>query len=842
MFARKFVRMLMLVTMSVSTIVSLLGTAAVAEPGQPSVRAVAQLQARAATALSASYDARYGNITFFMGAMPYEPSAAVRGNPFATAVEFLAQNKDLYQMQDPSRELSLVRTTSDALGQVHVRLAQQHNGVPVFGRSLYVHLDARGNVIGTNGHYVPGIAVESTAALSSGAASNLAVKAAGTAGATVQGQPQLVVYIDDAGVAHLTWLVDVVDMTVPSRTTYFMAARGGEVVHAIDLLETAKNREIYDAGNQENIPGDLVGREGEVPREKSAKAAYQFSGAVYDYYASTHNRDSVDDQGLTLVSTVHFGENYGNAFWDGQQMVYGDGDESVTQPYVFALDVDAHEMTHGVTQYTAALIYEGQSGALNESFSDVMAVAVERKNWQMGEDIWNPATWPTPYLRDFIDPSLGGNYDPENPLESFGQPSKMSEYANLPSDRRSDNGGVHINSGISNHAAYLFAKAMDGNDGLSDQGLNPMAAIWYRTLTTYLTDSATFQDFGNGVLQAAKDLSSDYPGAEDALTSALEETEILGPDGQQPTPPPSPTPRGGKGTPVPQPTPNKTAGCTELVQNAGFENNKPDPWVEYTALDVPIIGNELPHTGKKSAWMGGSDEEAFQYIYQDLKIPANAKSVTLSYWHYLHEEFNQDDGSKEPATFSALLANTDGDILADLEDFTSDKADDAWGQSALELKKYAGKTVRLAFVANMVTNNISSFFVDDVSLLACTTGAPPTPPPNGGSEGVTVSGHITDYNTGDGISGATVYILNPGTSATDAADDNRVTEDEVYSSGVTDRDGLYSLDKPLERGQTYSAIVIAQGYYSIIADDVLQVDDSWPDVVEDVDGEMQPAQ
>jgi bacillolysin len=848
MSARKLIRVFMLITLSVATIVSLLSTAVVAEPSQPSARAVAQLQSRAAGALQASYDPRYGNVTFFMGPMPYAPSAAVRGNALATAIEFLVQNKDLYQMQDPARELALLRTTSDQLGQVHVRLTQQYDGVPVFARSLYVHLDARGNVIGTNGHYVPGIDISTTPALGADAAADLAVKAAGTPGAVVRGKPVLTVYVDDGGVAHLTWSVEVVDWSVPSRTLYFMAARGGEVVHAIEMLETAKDRVTYDAGNQEELPGQLVGREGEIPNEAGAEAAYNNAGLVYDFYANAFNRDSVDNQGLTLVSTVHYGQNYGNAYWNGQQMVYGDGDESVIKPYEFAYDASAHEMTHGVTDYTAALIYESQSGALNESFSDVMATATEGKNWTIGEDVWTHDTniWPVPYLRDMKDPHLGNNCDggpcylPETPRWPPGQPDKMSEYANLPVDREHDSGGVHKNSGIPNHVAYLFAVGMAGSDAqsLTPAGLEPMGQVWYRALTTYLTESSNFEDFRVAMLKSADDLKDKYPNAPAAMQSALEGVELTG-ENQGPQAP-TPTPQ-QRGTPVPQPTPNKTAGCTELVQNPGFENRKPDPWVQQTGLSDPLITDFRPHTGKLGVWLGGTDQEGFQFVYQDVAIPANAKQVTLSYWRNLHQQFV--DGADTPgeATFQVLLANTNGEIVAEVETFSSTQGDDQWTQSSWDVKKYAGKTVRIAYTANMVVNNISSLFVDDVSLLACTSGTAPTPVPTG-NQGITVSGQVVDADTGRGIAGVTLWFLKPGVSATDAAGNGRVDPEEVFTSGLTDRSGNYQLDAPLAHDTVYSVIVIAQGYVPLVLDDAVNTAE-WGDATEvtGLDAQMQQA-
>jgi Zn-dependent metalloprotease len=182
-----------------------------------------------------------------------------------------------------------------------------------------------------------------------------------------------------------------------------------------------------------------------------------------------------------MISTVHYGTDPAeaeNAAWIAEafQMVYGDGGQ-IFRPLAYGLDVVGHEFTHGVIDSTAQLVYEGQSGALNESYADIFAAMIDRDDWTIGEEVVKSPPYPVPFLRSLEDPELGGTYDPRRPLSGIGQPGHMDNYANLPLSRRADNGGVHINSGIPNRAAFLVAQAL---------GREKTEQIYYRALTQYL--------------------------------------------------------------------------------------------------------------------------------------------------------------------------------------------------------------------------------------------------------------------------------------------------------------------------------------------------------------------
>ena len=254
-----------------------------------------------------------------------------------------------------------------------------------------------------------------------------------------------------------------------------------------------KRRTIYDAQNGTNLPGVLVRGEGDpATADDAVNEAHDGLGATYDLYSEIFQRNSIDDRGLRLDATVHFDQGYDNAFFDGRQMVFGDGDGVVFVGFTKAIDVIGHELTHGVTQFTANLVYRNQPGALNESMSDVFGSLVKQyalgqtadeADWLIGAGILAPGVNGAA-LRSmkapgtaYNDPVLGGK-DP--------QPATMSGYIQT----SSDNGGVHLNSGIPNHAFFLAASQLGGY-AWEEAGL-----IWYETLKR-LWPTAQFQDCAN---------------------------------------------------------------------------------------------------------------------------------------------------------------------------------------------------------------------------------------------------------------------------------------------------------------------------------------------------------
>jgi Zn-dependent metalloprotease len=260
-------------------------------------------------------------------------------------------------------------------------------------------------------------------------------------------------------------------------------------------------REIFDGGKKTGLPGKLIRKEGQPPTgDKTADAAYDGAGDVYDLYFSAFGRNSLDNSGLTLRATVHHRLRYNNAFWNGTQMAYGDGDGRIFRTFA-ELSVIGHEMSHGVVQFAGGLVYRGESGALNESFADVFgALTIQRKagqsasqaDWLIGKGIFGP-TIEGVALRSLKAP--GTAYD-DTLLGRDPQPYHMDFFVQT----TSDNGGVHINSGIPNHAFYLYSQYLGGN------AWEKPGKVWYDAMVKINNSLATFNDWARQTLDSATDL------------------------------------------------------------------------------------------------------------------------------------------------------------------------------------------------------------------------------------------------------------------------------------------------------------------------------------------------
>lgn len=250
--------------------------------------------------------------------------------------------------------------------------------------------------------------------------------------------------------------------------------------------------------------------------------AYDGLGETYSLFWSAFERDSIDGDGLPLDASVHFGEKYDNAFWDGQRMVFGDGDGQVFNRFTVSLSVIGHELTHGVTQFTANLVYRGQSGALNESVSDVFGSLVEQKakgqstaeaSWLIGEGLFTNEVEGNA-LRSMKAPGTAYNDDV---LGKDPQPASMADYV----ETADDNGGVHLNSGIPNRAFFLVADALGGN------AWDAPGRIWYETLTgDDLSASVDFVGFAEATSNTALRLFGDGSPEHEAVISAWDSVGV----------------------------------------------------------------------------------------------------------------------------------------------------------------------------------------------------------------------------------------------------------------------------------------------------------------------------
>lgn len=285
----------------------------------------------------------------------------------------------------------------------------------------------------------------------------------------------------------------------------------------------APDRVVYDANNGTDLPGEQVRAEGGAESKDAAvNQAYDGVGATWKLFNEVYGRDSIDGNGMQLLSSVHYDRNYANAFWNGSQMVFGDGDGKVFKGFTNSVDITGHELTHGVTQHTANLDYEGQAGALNEHLSDVfgslakqyaLGQSADEADWLIGEGIFADGINGVA-LRSMKEP--GTAYD-DPKLGKDPQPAHMDQFVQT----AEDNGGVHINSGIPNKAFHLAATEIGGNawDGAGQ--------IWYKTLTeANLPKDADFATFAQATVDTAKAMHGENSTQAQAVASAWEQVGV----------------------------------------------------------------------------------------------------------------------------------------------------------------------------------------------------------------------------------------------------------------------------------------------------------------------------
>lgn len=279
--------------------------------------------------------------------------------------------------------------------------------------------------------------------------------------------------------------------------------------------EGVGDRYIYDSHNRYKQRLALRRKEGGVSYvDHVVNEAYDTSGFVREYFKNTFELNSVNGEGLDIISNVHYGVNYNNAFWDGDEMTYGDGDNIEFNNFAGAIDVVAHELMHGVTQFTANLEYKAQSGALNEHFSDVFGTIIKQKylkqslseaDWLIGDTVVTEE-FPGKAIRSMKAPGTANDFD--------SQPAHMKDYYT----GSSDNQGVHINSGIPNKAFYLCCLEI---------GIDECALIWFETLKL-LWRTANFNDLLEVILTTTKRLVEEKDICDTAVEAITESFAKVG--------------------------------------------------------------------------------------------------------------------------------------------------------------------------------------------------------------------------------------------------------------------------------------------------------------------------
>ncbi len=532
---------------------------------------------------------------------------------------------------------------------------------------------------------------------------------------------------------RLAWFVEVSGDAL--REYVWVDAHSGAILLNFSQLTEAKNRAVFTMNNQiappATLPGTPLRSEGQAPvGDTDANQAYDFSGQTYDYYLANHGRDSFDNAGGQLRSSVHYGVNYQNAFWNGQQMVYGDG-------FAAADDVVAHELTHAVTERSAGLLYYNQSGALNESYSDIFGETMDLTTGLTGSDL--------PAQRWLLaeDLSIGAIRNMMTPT-AFGDPGKLSDSAQFVcrsdawTSGTADSGGVHRNSGVPNHA---FALMVDGGTynarTVTGIGFAKAAKIQYRALTTYLTSGSGFADNANALNQSCSDLtgtlgitSADCTQVNNAIL-AVEMTSPWPCAGATP-PPATFCPLGGN--PVPFFADGFESGGASWTPSSTTANNwnPSDTGLAKGGLRM-AYGPDVDVSSDHRLAMNGS-----------VAIPANARMAFDHAFEFEHTGTSAffDGGVVEYSTNGGTTWNDAGSLIDAGQAYngTLDSGNPLGARSAfvrssfgytasrLNLASISGQSVRFRFrVGTDVSVGSLGWAVDNVRLYTCSTvSSPPT--------------------------------------------------------------------------------------------------------------------
>lgn len=497
-----------------------------AQPSTPDDQLLARLGQDAGGPVQAERHAETGKLRFLAldarHPAPRARSLAASATPEQASRQFLATYGTLFGLRDQAQELTVMHNEALA-SRAFVRFQQTYKGVPVLAGELIVQSDKNRNIVSANGEVLPDLSLSVQPRIDSAAAEQVAravvAKTYGLSAASLRAtSPRLWIYnpalLGGPGLrrSSLVWRTELTApaSATPVRELVLVDAQLGAIALHFNQIADAKERHVCNDNNKvvdtdENpdnncTPNKYVLNEGGSPTGNAdVDLAYEFSGITYDFYRNTFGRDSLDGKGLPLVSLVKYCPseekcNFKNAFWDGHQMSYGDG-------YASADDVVGHELTHGFTQFTSGLYYYYQSGAINESMSDVFGELIDLTDgvgndaanvrWKVGEDLPQE----TGVIRDMSNPPAFENPD-----------STSSVYYNGDSD---DSGGVHTNSGVNNKAAYLMTEGGTFH-GVTVTGIGALktAAVYYTVEVAYLTSGSDYQDLYSDLQAACATLAS----------------------------------------------------------------------------------------------------------------------------------------------------------------------------------------------------------------------------------------------------------------------------------------------------------------------------------------------
>jgi Zn-dependent metalloprotease len=619
---------------------------------------------------------------------------------------FLSVYGPLFGLKDQARELRIMRSKEADQGRSSVRFQQVHLGIPVFGGESIVLVDSSHNIISAHSKILPGIDVDTSPVVTPEIAEKTAREVFTKTykneyeidiSSLQISKPELWIYNPlllgmGEDITYLVWRLQVVPgEPLPIREIVLVDAHLGDVVFHFNQNPTALYRRIYDHGNSPGhpLPGyttDLKRSEGgAVSSITDVNNAYDFAGDTYNFYYNTHGRDSIDNAGMQLVSTTRFCPDffncpYENAFWTGapyNQMVYGQG-------FASADDVVAHEMTHGVTDYESNLIYYKQSGAINESFSDIWGEFVDLTNgrgddspgvrWLMGEDIGA--------IRSMSNPPL------------YGDPDKMSStyyYCGT-----CDQAGVHTNSGVGNKLAYLLTDgAIFNGYTVTGLGITKVAKIFYEVQRNLLISSSDYEDLANALVQGCTNLvgTSGITVSDcQQVANAVYATEV------------------------------NTKWVGNVVQNPGFESGNVS-WAQYSSGGYYLITNSTYYYASCGDWYGwlGGYNGAVEYMYQDITIPSNATQASLQFrWGV---DTYESSGTWD-YMYVLIKRPSDNALLSTLATITNADAGGWYLSTSYNLLSFKGQTIRLMFYATNDVSYPTNFLLDDVVLKVVVPSTP----------------------------------------------------------------------------------------------------------------------
>ena len=723
-----------------------------------------------------------GNARFVTGRNGDDISVVARRNQ-PTPAEFLAQHGHLFGVTDAETQLRLTKTKQDHLGLSHTTYQQWHDGVRVFAGELKVHQRPTGAIYAANGAFRHISAkVDTTPGLTMQRAADAARMALRNMDAEIEEIELVIVdpgWYGDAVIGpHLAFHVILRDLSKGQREAFFVEAHDGRILDRWSMVHTARVREVYDGMQTADLPGTLSRAEGDPPvsNPEDVDRAYDYAGDVYQYFSQAFGRDSIDANGMTMILTVN--SQYppcANAQWNGSQMIFCTG--TVTD------DITAHEITHGVTDFTADLIYQNQAGQLNESYSDIFGELIDLFNGEVafpgppsgtswpthatgpGQDTPNNLRSACSFSPDYVDgvrwlmgedaDAFGGSIRDMWDPTCEGHPDTGN--SGLQTCPGNDNGGVHSGSGVPNHA---FAILVDGKsfNGFEVASIGPIkaGAVWYLALTNYLTVSSDFEDAYDALNQAALDLVGTDPNdprtglpSGDVFTAfdaqqvdlAMQAVEMNSPGAC------------GATVAILNPAPPTECGMRNSLFADDFESGNAG-WTTSIigAPQTPYdweLSMALPAGRAGSAWYcldfddgcpaGGEESAAHRLESPSMNVPAGAIWTRLRFDHYVATEplwdggnvkISINGGSYEVIPGTAFLYNgynatmNGGDNtnpLAEEPGFSG--VGGGWGTSLVELRNLVepGDSFRIAFdFGKDYCNGVDGWYIDDLEVYACT--------------------------------------------------------------------------------------------------------------------------